>query len=236
MPKEKTMQSEIGGYLSTLLRTHFGKGPTSAYVTIARPFIAVHLRGFLAPTERILVEQKQFKRVLETRDLLMNELKQEIKLNLWEIAELDAKEVYADWHLEQKTGMIIVVLNEEEEQENWQWPKDINEEEFYRQVKIGSLEAQKEPDETSIYWLNEQTVLIRRFGILLQLEKELIKNGFEEQLKIAKRPVEYKILAESNIQPTLNRNILETFVDWNFEPDIGYMVLILEPQEKQQEQ
>lgn len=232
MPKEKTLQSEIGGYLSTLLRTHFGKGPTSTYVTIARPFIAIHLRGFLAPTERILVEQQQFKRVLETRDLLMNELKQEIKLNLWKIAELDAKEVYADWHLEQKTGMIIVVLNEEDEQENWQWPEDINEEELYKQVNIGSIEAQKEPEETYIYWLNDRTVLIRRFGILLQLEKELIKNGFEEQLKIAKRPVEYTIVSESNIQQALNRNILETFVDWNFETDIGYMVLVLEAQEK----
>ncbi|MBZ5199739.1 DUF2294 family protein [Planomicrobium chinense] len=234
MPKEKTMQSEIGGYLSTLLRTHFGKGPTSVYVTIARPFIAIHLRGFLAPTERILVEQQEWKRVLETRDLLMNELKQEIKLNLWKIAELDVKEVYADWHLEQKTGMIFVVLNEEEEQKAWQWPEDVDEEDLYRQVKIGSIEAQKEPEETYIYWLNDRTVLIRRFGILLQLEKELIKNGFEEQLKIAKRPVEYTVVAESNIQQSLKRNILETFVDWNFEKDIGYMILVLESLEKQQ--
>lgn len=223
------MQSEIGGYLSTLLRTHFGKGPTSTYVTVARPFIAIHLRGFLAPTERILVEQQEWKRVLETRDLLMNELKQEIKLNLWKIAELDVKEVYADWHLDQKTGLILVVLNEEQEPETWQWPEDVDEEDFYKQVNIGSREAQKEPGETHIYWLNERTVLIRRFEILLQLEKELIKNGFKEALKIAKRPLEYKIVAQANLQQTLNREILETFVDWNFETDIGYMLLILEP-------
>jgi uncharacterized protein YbcI len=230
MPKEKTMQSEIGGYISTLLRSHFGKGPTSTYVTIASPFITIHLRGFLAPTERILVEQKEWKRVLETRDLLMNDLKQDIKLNLWKIAHLDVKEIYADWHLEQKTGLIIVVLNEEDP-EKWQWPQDVNEEELYKQVKAGSIEAQKEPGETHIYWLNDRTVLIRRFEILLQLEKELIKNGFEEELKIAKRPLEYKIVAQANLQQALNRTIIETFVDWNFELDIGYMVLILEPLE-----
>lgn len=229
MPKEKTIQSEIGGYISTLLRSHFGKGPTSTYVTMAPPFITIHLRGFLAPTERVLVEQKEWKRVLETRDLLMNDLKQDIKLNLWKIAHLDIKEIYADWHLEQKTGLIIVVLNEEEAQESWQWPEDVDEEYFYKQVNLGSIEAQKEPAETRIYWLNDRTVLIRRFGILLQLEKELIKNGFEEELKIAKRPLEYRVVAETNLQQALNRNIVEAFVDWNFELDIGYMVLILEP-------
>ncbi|WKA58460.1 Na-translocating system protein MpsC family protein [Planococcus shenhongbingii] len=138
MPKEKTLQSEIGGDLSTLLRTHFGKVPTSTYVTVAGPFIAIHLRGFLAPAERILVEQKEWKRVLETRDLLMNELKQEIKLNLWKIAELNVKEIYADWHLEQKTGLIVVVLDDEQGQENWLWAPDVNEEEFYKQIIIGS--------------------------------------------------------------------------------------------------
>lgn len=34
MSKERTFQAEIGGYISTVLRKHSGKGPTSFYVTI----------------------------------------------------------------------------------------------------------------------------------------------------------------------------------------------------------
>src|SRR5690606_34465422 len=49
MPNEKTIHTEVGSYISTLLRDHFGKGPTSVFVTVKPPFITIHLRGFLAP-------------------------------------------------------------------------------------------------------------------------------------------------------------------------------------------
>ncbi|WP_255472739.1 DUF2294 domain-containing protein [Planomicrobium sp. CPCC 101079] len=42
MPQEKTLQTEIGGFISGLMREHFGKGPTSIFVSIAPlllPFI-----------------------------------------------------------------------------------------------------------------------------------------------------------------------------------------------------
>lgn len=227
----KPLQGEISGYISTLLRTHFGKGPTSTFVTIAGPFITIHLRGFLAPTEKVLMDQNETRRILETRDLLMKELKQEIKLNFWKIAELNVEEVYADWHLETKTGLIIVVLDESHETEKPDWPSEVSEKALYEEVAIASAKGQKEPEHTEIFWLNERTVLVRRFGILIQLEKELIKNGFEEELKIAKRPLEYKLVLHSRFEEILKRQIHEVFVDWNFEEDIGYMVLALPPKE-----
>ncbi|MGK7376763.1 Na-translocating system protein MpsC family protein [Planococcus sp. 1R117A] len=55
MLHSKSVQTEIGGYISTLLRMHFGKGPTSVFVTIKFPFIPVHIRGFLEPTEKSLL-------------------------------------------------------------------------------------------------------------------------------------------------------------------------------------
>ncbi|MGK7376765.1 hypothetical protein ACSFXN_02915 [Planococcus sp. 1R117A] len=49
-----------------------------------------------------------------------------------------------------------------------------------------------------------------------------------EQLKLAKRPLEYRLVEESELRKILKREVLETFVDWNFNGDKGYMVLILD--------
>lgn len=228
MKKEKTTESEVSGYISGLFRTHFGKGPTSVFVAIRKPFVVIHLREFLAPTEKVLMSQKESVRVQEIRDLLMRDLKEQIKLDLLKSAELEIKEIHADWNLENKTGLLILVLNGEAEEKAQEWPKDIDKKAFYQEVADASKKAQKEPDKTEVVWLNERTVLIRREGILIEIEKELIRNNFTEQLKLAKRPLEAKLIYNSSLEQLLNRKITEAFTDWDFKDDIGYMVLLIE--------
>ena len=228
MKKEKTTESEVSGYISGLFRTHFGKGPASVFVAIREPFVVIHLREFLAPTEKVLMSQKESVRVQEIRDLLMRDLKEQIKLDLLKSAELEIKEIHADWNLENKTGLLILVLNGEAEEKAQEWPKDIDKKAFYQEVADASKKAQKEPDKTEVFWLNERTVLIRREGILIEIEKELIRNNFTEQLKLAKRPLEAKLIYNSSLEQLLNRKITEAFTDWDFKDDIGYMVLLIE--------
>ncbi|MBD8014409.1 Na-translocating system protein MpsC family protein [Planococcus wigleyi] len=228
MKKEKTTESEVSGYISGLFRTHFGKGPASVFVAIRKPFVVIHLREFLAPTEKVLMSQKESVRVQEIRGLLMRDLKEQIKLDLLKSAELEIKEIHADWNLENKTGLLILVLNGEAEEKAQEWPKDIDKKAFYQEVADASKKAQKEPDKTEVVWLNERTVLIRREGILIEIEKELIRNNFTEQLKLAKRPLEAKLIYNSSLEQLLNRKITEAFTDWDFKDDIGYMVLLIE--------
>lgn len=57
MKSGKSVESEISGYISTLLRQNFGKGPTSVYVTLSGPFMTIHFRGFIAPMEKILLKK-----------------------------------------------------------------------------------------------------------------------------------------------------------------------------------
>lgn len=228
MKKEKTTEAEVSGYISGLFRAHFGKGPASVFVAIREPFIIIHLREFLAPTEKVLMSQKESVRVQEIRDLLMRDLKEQIKLDLLKSAELEIKEIHADWNLENKTGLLILVLNGEAEEKAQEWPKHIDKKAFYQEVADASKKAQKEPDKTEVVWLNERTVLIRREGILIEIEKELIRNNFTEQLKLAKRPLEAKLIYNSSLEQLLNRKITEAFTDWDFKDDIGYMVLLIE--------
>lgn len=228
MSKEKTMHTEVGSYISTLLRDHFGKGPTSVFVTVKPPFISIHLRGFLAPTERILLKQQEHRRVLETRDLLMNQLAADIKLDLWKIGKLEVEEVYADWNLDDQTGMILAIMADKSGAKEIAWDSAIQIESIREEVNEASRKAQKTPESTELYWLNNRTLLIERSGIFVEIEKELIYGGFVEELKLVKRPLERRLLLQTRIEAILKQPILEVFLDWNFITDKGYIVLLLE--------
>lgn len=232
MSQEKTIQKEVSGFISSLVREHFGKGPTSVYVSVAQPFMTIHLRGCITPTEKILLKQNEKNHVFKIRDLIMDDLIGSIKLGIWKSVELDVNEVYADWNFENETGMIITILNEKEPRKALIWPDNIDKEQFRQEVIRVSIDGQKKPNSTEVFWLNDRTILIERTGIFVQIEKELIKNGFIEELKLAKRPLEYRLVRQSNLGSILQREIVETFVDWNFEEDKGYMVLMLNALQK----
>ena len=229
MHNTQKIQKETGGYISTLLRDYFGKGPSSVFVTVNKPFVTFYLSGFLSPTERILLKQNETRRILETRDLLMNDLEEEIKLQLQKIAQLEIKEIYADWNLDMKTGMIIAVMDNEDAKDDIPWPEAIDKESFHDKVNLASKRAQKTPESTESYWLSDRTILIRRQGIFVEIEKELIKGGFIEELKLVKRPLERGLLEKVNLEEDLNQQIQEMFFDWNFETDKGYTVILLAP-------
>src|SRR5690606_6649402 len=128
-------ETEIGAYTSTLLRNHFGKGPTSVYVTIKKPYVVIHFRGFLSPVEKILLKQNEWKRVLETRDLLLDDLKPLIIEELLKMTGLDIREFYADWNLSLKTGMFLGVLDEKAAAEDSVWPKELDQEAFHNRIE-----------------------------------------------------------------------------------------------------
>ena len=232
MSKEKTIQSEIGGYISTLLRNHFGKGPTSVFVTIKKPYIIIHLRGFIAPMETVLLKKQEWKRVLETRDLLINELKGEIEENLRRIANLNIREFYADWNLESEAGMLIGVMPDDVQQEDFEWPNHIDKEALESKVANASEKAERNPGSIESYWLNDRTLLVKRNKILVGIENALIAEGYTEILKLAKRPLERSLLYAAQPEKTLGRPVTEIFLDWNFSDDIGYIVFMMEPVKK----
>ncbi|MDN7242678.1 Na-translocating system protein MpsC family protein [Planococcus sp. N028] len=223
------LQKEVGSYISSLMRTYFGKGPTSVHVTINRPFITIHFRGFITPMEKFLLKQNEERRVLETRDMLMDNMKAEVVQELKEIGKLELKEIYSDWNLDKKTGVVIGVIDEEVDRQTFEWPDDLSEKNFQEQLIKANILSEKAPDEQETYWLDNRTILVRRAKFLLPIEKELIKNGHIEELKRAKWQLEQKVLSEMEFEPFLKRTIAETFLDWDFEEDLGYIVFILKP-------
>lgn len=230
MQNSKTMQSEIGGYISTVIREHFGKGPTSVFVIVKPPFVIVHLRGFLSPTEKILLQKNEFRRVMEIRHLLIEELKPDICDAFSRASGEKVEAIYSDWHLENQTGMLIGVMENRDAAAEFDWQSDATQEALHDSVVEASRKAEKKPESTELFWLNDRTLLIERTGFLVEIERELIRNGLAEELKQVKRPLEKRLLLkETPFHELLKRDIREIFLDWEFSTDISYILVLLEP-------
>lgn len=221
---EKTsVQVELSSYLGKLLRDHFGKGPSSVYVSINKPFITMHIRDFLAPMERVLIDQGKWLKVEELRDHLMEELLPEIKATLQTMLDIEIAEMYYDWTLENRSGMILAVLKGADHELKDYPEKDL----IQSETAVISEMAEKVPERIDSCFLNNRTLLIRRDGILVRIEKELIKNGFEEALRLSKKGLEKRLLKHSEINTILDGKATDLFVDWDFAQDKSYIIFVL---------
>lgn len=224
------LQTELGSYVGKLLRDSFGRGPGSVFVSIDNFVITIYLRNFLSPTENILMSQQQEILLQQTRDKLMETLIPEIKAYVKILANMEIQEFYYDWALHNKSGLFVCICSNQTEYEASMKNEYEGKAEIHREIASISIQAQKEPDETLSYLLNPRTLIVIRNGILVRIEKELIRMGLGESLRIAKRNLEKSLLHTTNrFEAILNTKVIDIFVDWDFNLDKSAIVLILTP-------
>ncbi|WP_127580509.1 Na-translocating system protein MpsC family protein [Paenibacillus koleovorans] len=229
MEQEKTVQVELASHVGRLLRESFGKGPQSIFVSIRRPLVVFYLKGLLSPTEKILLEQDQVLSIQHTRDLLMKTLIPEIKAYTSLLAGIDFQEFYYDWGLHNLSG-VFVGVEEADYVEAFKEERYDGKEEFHHEIDNISHLVEKTPEETYSCLLNDRTLLLIRNGILISIEKELIRLGFEGNLKLAKRNLEKSYFHNNNrLESILGKKIMDVFVDWDFHLNKSAIVFVLEP-------
>lgn len=225
MIEENTVQAEVGRYIAKVLDEHLGQSPEAVKVKMKRPYLLIYLRGFMLPNERFLLKRNEWKRVAETRDLLMIEIKKSLIREVGEIVGLPIKEIYADWNFEKETGLILARMDGESD--SAERPDDVDEAALLEKINFVSKKSQKEAETTKITWLADHVFVVERTGIMVDIEKELIRNGATEELRLAKRPLEHRMVNSVRLEPILKRPIEELFLDWDFEGDKGLMIFIL---------
>lgn len=228
MTREQHSQDLISSYIQMFLEEHFGEKPEQVTATLRYPFLLIHLTGFILPTERMFVERGAWNKVQEIRDLLMNSVKNDLLAGLQQYSTGKLTNLYADWNLQKKSGLLIATFEKNDWTDDFSWPPEVDEETLKEIIILNSMHTQKVPDQTNFYWLSEQILLIERIGILIDIEKQLIEDGVTEKLRLAKRPLELRIIRLFNLETVLNGRVLDLFVDWDFKENISYMVLFLE--------
>lgn len=222
--------AELSSYISKTLRDSFGKGPESVHVSLGKTFIIVYIRNFLTPTEKVLLNQKQDENVQQTRDLVMHTLIPEIKAYIKIVTGMEIREFYYDWGLHNKSAMFTGICSD-----STGIDVPINEEftgkaELLDEINKLSSESEKKPEEIYACQINHRSIMVIRNGILVRIEKQLIRQGMQEQLKLAKRTLEKGLLHNNNhFEGILKTQIIDIFVDWDFDLDKSVIVLVTNP-------
>jgi uncharacterized protein YbcI len=227
---ENRQQTELASYIGKLLRDNFGKGPEAIYVSISHMFITVYLRNFISPMERVLLGQKQEETVQQTRDVLMQTLIPEMKAYIKIVTGLDIREFYYDWGLHNQSGLFVGVSSDTSDSDSPLLEEYEEREGVHQEIINISEQAQKEPAEVLSYKLNPRTLIVIRNGILVAIEKELIRLGHEEVLRLAKRNLEKRLFHNNNhFESVLNTKVIDIFIDWDFKLDKSVAVFIMNP-------
>jgi uncharacterized protein YbcI len=223
-------QQQIANYTGKLLRDNFGKGPESVYVSLGYTFFTIYLRNFLTPSERVLLEQKQDIIVHQMRDKLMDNILPDIASYMSFVTGVKPREFYYDWNLQNRSGILMGITSEP-------FPDSPPLNEFYegRQaleqeiIKI-SQQAQKAPEEIYSCELNPRTLVVLRNGILVRIEKEIIRLGHGDILRPIKRNLEKSYLHNNNwFESILQKRVIDSFADWDFDLDKSMIVLVVNP-------
>ncbi|MDM5326618.1 Na-translocating system protein MpsC family protein [Neobacillus sp. CF12] len=221
---------ELSSYISKILRDHFGKGPESVYVSLGKTFIIFYIRNFLSPTEKVLMNQKQEETVQQTRDLVMHTLIPEIKAYIKIVTGMEIREFYYDWGLHNKSAMFTGICTDSTGIDIPIEEEFIGKAELINEIINLSSESEKKPDEIYACQLNHRSFLVIRNGILVRIEKQLIRQGMREQLKLAKRTLEKSLLHNNNhFERILDTKVIDIFVDWDFDLDKSVIVLVTNP-------
>ncbi|WAH37272.1 Na-translocating system protein MpsC family protein [Alicyclobacillus dauci] len=224
------VRQEIAGYIGKLLRDNFGKGPESVYVTIGDTCISAYIRNFLSPMEKILLEEGQAMMIWKLREQLMNKLLGEIRSHVEQITKTKLNELYYDWNFHNRSAIIFGVSSErftdsDSVTEDYEGRSSVHRE----ILKISEL-AEKLPDSTYSFEVADRMVVVVRDGILVRIEKELIRLGHGSMLKAVKANLEKSFLHNNGeFEKAVGRKIQDCFVDWNFDQDKSVIVMMLQP-------
>lgn len=222
--------SQLSNYISKLLRDHFGKGPESVHVSIGTKYITIYVKNFMSPTEKILLQQQHEKIVNETRDLVMDTVIPEIKANIHFITGMEIKEFYYDWSLHNRSAVMVGISTEESKCSLPIEESFTGQEGMHSEIVNITKTVQKVPEKLYSFRLNQRTYIFIRYGLLVSIEKQLIRQGLHEELRIAKRELEKGYLHKnSHFEEIMQTKINEIFVDWDFDLDKSVIVIITEP-------
>lgn len=217
----------VASYTGKLLRDHFGKGPESVSASIGNRFIVLYFRNFLTPTERVLMEQGHELIVSQTREKLIQTIIPELTGYIELVTGVKPTSFYYDWGLHNKSGMLVGVSDKPFPgaagiDESYPGKAEIEQE----VIHISRL-AQKAPELISSCMIHPKAILVIREGILVRIEKELIRLGHGEMLKTVKRGLEKSYLHNSGaFEKALGVQVADVFADWDLDRDQSVILIM----------
>ncbi|MEH6938075.1 Na-translocating system protein MpsC family protein [Bacillus sp. JJ664] len=221
---------DISSLTSKLLRKNFGRGPVSCFAFANDRFLVFYIRGFLSPLESTLLEHGNGDNVDISRSIVMNAVINQLKGILELEFEQDIASFYHDWNYPQNTGMITVEFENNIAQHfvDPNQGSNIDLKPLIDEIDRISILVQKKPEKTEAYFISPKIYLVKRDGILVRIEKALIKKGFEQTLMVTKDELEKSYLhRDGRFEEIFSESVVDIFVDWDFHEDKSIICFVL---------
>ena len=224
---EKLMN--LSSITSKMLRKNFGRGPDSCHAFANGPFLVFYIRGFLSPLETVLLENGNSDNVDISRTIVIKKLLMELKGILEIEFEVDVKSYFHDWNYPNNSGMITIEFESYlTKMEDTTISSFHESQPLINEIDRISILVQKKPEKTEAFFISPKVYLVKRDGILIQIEKALIDKGYEHTLLVTKDELEKLYLHRNgHFEDIFNRPVADIFVDWDFHADNSMICFVL---------
>ncbi|MDQ1911472.1 Na-translocating system protein MpsC family protein [Paenibacillus sp. GD4] len=226
----KERLQHISSYAGKLLRQKFGRGPDQIFAYAGDRFLILYIQHFLSPMEEVLLRQGHEDTVDVARTKIVSTLLEELRGVIQVTLERDVVHCYHDWNYSSNHGMMAAVFHQEiaPPLEAPAMVEGAGQGALELEVaRISSL-VQKVPERIETYRLHPDVYVIIRTGILITLEKALIKKGFEAELLVTKDELEKTYFRrDGSLQELFGREMKDIFVDWLLKEDQSLMCIVL---------
>lgn len=219
----------LSSLTSKMLRKNFGRGPDSCHAFANGPFLVFYIRGFLSPLESVLLENGNTDNVEISRAIVIKKLLMQLKGILEMEFEVEVKSFYHDWNYPNNTGMITIEFESDlTRTEETSLGSSHEFQSLINEIDRISILVQKKPEKTEAFFISPKVYLVKRDGILVQIEKALIEKGYADTLQVTKDELEKSYLHRNgHFDDILNRPVADIFVDWDFDADNSMICFVL---------
>ncbi|OWR29601.1 hypothetical protein CDO73_15575 [Saccharibacillus sp. O23] len=220
--------------ISALFQQNFGKLPDNVRVSANEKCLIIRLEGFMGDTVKTMISENSYGALSSTRELIVGYMLAQLGDLLQTEFELSAARFYYDWHDEDLSCIISVILREDEH-----YALDdtyTHKEEIHDEVAKLTAQVEKIPQKLHSFWVDRDFLVVVRRGLLIDLELALLEDGHQEALRRAKRKVEKRQLAQkSRVSAIVGRKLKGVYLDWAFEADSSMLVYAFESAEENAE-
>ncbi|MFD2614781.1 hypothetical protein [Paenibacillus gansuensis] len=178
-------------------------------------YLLVYMRNFMLPYTMVGDEYT------EIRVPMFTSVVPKVAEYVTEVTNLKNTPIFFDWYPENRSACLTVLLKDPVSLDNM-YPKKA---EVHLETNIITKDVEKLPEKVFSFWADPSHFIIIRQGFLIQIEKELIKLGFQDTLRISKRSLE-KAYFDNHlmIAKLLGKHPSGVYLDWDFQLDWSVLV------------
>jgi uncharacterized protein YbcI len=212
--------------LSKRLKQKFGKGPETCFASSKDDLLSIHIKKFKTAAEEVLVEKDDLKLAIQFRSSILNAILDDFMEEVKENYQLEIESAFHDWNYTSDSGIILFKIREHKSKEI---DFHIENNKIIKTLQSVTSNIHKVPTHCRLVRLNVNLYLIECSEIMLDIEKVLYKNGYEDILIDRSNAIKKSYAQNIHLfESAFERMVESLFIMWDYENDKGLIVFNLQ--------